>query len=324
MHATWTLRRGGLSLCGLLCRRGRVCRRLSLAAHSSDRSLRARRRRRLGGTGRREARRRDHRSADRDREPRRRRLDHRHRDGRRRRKPTATRCCSGNPGRSRSIPAVYKELRYDPVRDFAPITMTTAYPYILVVNAKLPTKSVQEFVALAKSKPGSTELRDDRDRRRQPSRHRAVQQQGRAQDDARPLSRHRARGRRLGRRAGEHGVRRSDQRAVAPAGGHAARTGGDQQGTLAVAPDVPTVAESGFPGFDAIAWHGILAPASTPPASSRSSTRRSSGRCITRRRRRCSPIRPCRPSATRRRSSPPSSSRTSRSGRRSRPKLMFR
>jgi tripartite-type tricarboxylate transporter receptor subunit TctC len=33
----------------------------------------------------------------------------------------------------------------------------------------------------------------------------------------------------------------------------------------AVAPEVPTVAESGYPGFDAIAWHGILAPANTPP-----------------------------------------------------------
>jgi tripartite-type tricarboxylate transporter receptor subunit TctC len=33
-----------------------------------------------------------------------------------------------------------------------------------------------------------------------------------------------------------------------------------------VAPTVPTMAESGYPGFDAIAWHGILAPARTPPA----------------------------------------------------------
>jgi tripartite-type tricarboxylate transporter receptor subunit TctC len=32
----------------------------------------------------------------------------------------------------------------------------------------------------------------------------------------------------------------------------------------AVAPDVPTIAENGFPGFDAIGWHGILAPAGTP------------------------------------------------------------
>lgn len=34
----------------------------------------------------------------------------------------------------------------------------------------------------------------------------------------------------------------------------------------AIAPDVPTIAESGYPGFDAIGWHGILAPAKTPPA----------------------------------------------------------
>ena len=52
-------------------------------------------------------------------------------------------------------PAVYKSLPYDPVKDFAPVAMTTAYPYILVVNADLPVKSLQEFVALAKSKPGT-------------------------------------------------------------------------------------------------------------------------------------------------------------------------
>ena len=33
-----------------------------------------------------------------------------------------------------------------------------------------------------------------------------------------------------------------------------------------VAPTVPTIAESGYPGFEAMAWHGILAPAKTPPA----------------------------------------------------------
>ena len=33
-----------------------------------------------------------------------------------------------------------------------------------------------------------------------------------------------------------------------------------------VAPDVPTIAESGYPGFDAVGWHGVLAPAKTPPA----------------------------------------------------------
>src|SRR5476651_547141 len=52
-------------------------------------------------------------------------------------------------------PAIYKSLPYDSVKDFATISMTTAYPYILVVNPDLPVKSLQELVALAKSKPGA-------------------------------------------------------------------------------------------------------------------------------------------------------------------------
>src|SRR5262249_8418540 len=52
-------------------------------------------------------------------------------------------------------PAVYKSLPYDPQKDFAPISMTTAYPYILVVNAELPARTLAEFVALAKAKPGT-------------------------------------------------------------------------------------------------------------------------------------------------------------------------
>jgi tripartite-type tricarboxylate transporter receptor subunit TctC len=51
-------------------------------------------------------------------------------------------------------PAIYKTLPYDPIRDFAPVSMTTAYPYIMVVNPALGVKTLQEFVALAKSQPG--------------------------------------------------------------------------------------------------------------------------------------------------------------------------
>jgi tripartite-type tricarboxylate transporter receptor subunit TctC len=51
-------------------------------------------------------------------------------------------------------PAVYKKLPYDPIKDFAPVTMTTAYPYIMVVSPALGVKTLQEFVALASSKPG--------------------------------------------------------------------------------------------------------------------------------------------------------------------------
>src|SRR6201990_1446184 len=52
-------------------------------------------------------------------------------------------------------PAIYKELPYDPVKDFAPISLTTTYPYLMVVSPALGVKTVRDFVALAKSKPGA-------------------------------------------------------------------------------------------------------------------------------------------------------------------------
>jgi len=161
-------------------------------------------------------------------------------------------------------PAVYKDLRYDPVKDFSPVTMTTAYPYILVVNAKLPAKSLQEFVALAKSKPGAMNY--------------GTTGIGAANHLVTELFNGKA-GLKM-----THIPYRGTALAVADlVGGQVTMVFGDpisvlphmQAGTLralavtspqrsAVAPEVPTIAESGFPGFDAIAWHGILAPAKTP------------------------------------------------------------
>jgi tripartite-type tricarboxylate transporter receptor subunit TctC len=162
-------------------------------------------------------------------------------------------------------PAVYQDLRYDPVKDFAPITMTTAYPYILAVNAKLPVKSLQELVALVKSKPGSmnygttgigaanhlvTELFSSKAGLKMTH----IPYRGTALAVADLIG-------------GQVDVVFSDPISVLP---HI------QAGTLRalavtsrerspVVPEVPTIAESGYPGFDAIAWHGILAPAGTPP-----------------------------------------------------------
>jgi putative tricarboxylic transport membrane protein len=163
-------------------------------------------------------------------------------------------------------PAVYKDLRYDPERDFAPVTMTTAYPYILVVNAKLPVKSLQDFVALARAKPGAMNY--------------GTTGIGAANHLVTELFNGKA-GLKMA-----HIPYRGTALAVADlVGEQVTVVFGDpvsvlphmQAGTLralavtstqrsAMAPDVPTVAESGYPGFDAIAWHGILAPAKTPPA----------------------------------------------------------
>src|SRR5207253_1278270 len=51
-------------------------------------------------------------------------------------------------------PSVYPALPFDPTKDFAPVTMVAYSPHILVINPSVPANSVQELVALAKSKPG--------------------------------------------------------------------------------------------------------------------------------------------------------------------------
>ena len=163
-------------------------------------------------------------------------------------------------------PAVYKDLPYDPQKDFAPITMTTAYPYILVVNSKLPVKTLQDFVAMVKAQPdvfnyGTTGV-------------------GAANHLVSEL---------FSTKAGlkmVHVPYRGTALAVADLlAGQVTMVFADtvsalphlQAGTLralavtskdrsSIAPDIPTIAESGYPGFDAIGWHGILAPARTPPA----------------------------------------------------------
>ena len=163
-------------------------------------------------------------------------------------------------------PAVYKSLPYDPMKDLVPITMTTAYPYILVVNSDLSAGTLAEFVTLARSRPGALNY--------------GSTGVGAANHLVAEL---------FYSRAGLH-LTHVPYRGTALAvsdllGGQLTMVFGDPISVLphiksgklralavtslersAVAPDVPTVAESGYPGFEALAWHGILAPARTPPA----------------------------------------------------------
>jgi tripartite-type tricarboxylate transporter receptor subunit TctC len=162
-------------------------------------------------------------------------------------------------------PAIYKSLPYDPVKDLAPVAMTTAYPYILVVNADLPVKTLQQFVALAKSKPGAMNY--------------GSTGVGAANHLVSEL---------FDSKAGlkmTHVPYRGTALAVGDLlSGQLTMVFGDPISVLSqmkagklralavtslqrspVAPEVPTAAESGYPGFEALAWHGILAPAGTPP-----------------------------------------------------------
>jgi tripartite-type tricarboxylate transporter receptor subunit TctC len=51
-------------------------------------------------------------------------------------------------------PALYGKLPYDAARDFAPVTLVASSPYVMIVNAALPARTVPEFIALAKARPG--------------------------------------------------------------------------------------------------------------------------------------------------------------------------
>jgi tripartite-type tricarboxylate transporter receptor subunit TctC len=55
-------------------------------------------------------------------------------------------------------PSLYSKLPYDSARDFAPVSLMAAAPVILIVHPSVPVKTVKEFVALAKSKPGQLNL----------------------------------------------------------------------------------------------------------------------------------------------------------------------
>jgi tripartite-type tricarboxylate transporter receptor subunit TctC len=163
-------------------------------------------------------------------------------------------------------PAVYRNLPYDPLKDFAPVTMTTAYPYIMVVNPALGVKTLPEFVVLAKTKPDQlnygttgvgaanhlvTELFD----RKAGIRMTHIPYRGTALAVTDLI-------------AGQVQVVFADPISALPhiKAGTLLALAVTSKERSPVAPDVPTIAESGYPGFDAIAWHGILAPANTPPA----------------------------------------------------------
>ncbi len=163
-------------------------------------------------------------------------------------------------------PALYKKLPYDPIRDFAPVSLVGTAPSLLVVTPALPVKTLQDLIALAKAKPGQINY--------------ASGGIGSAPHLAGEL---------LNSMAGIKMVH------VPFKGGGPSLTGvmsGQVQlfmGGMSAAmppvkdgrlrgiavtspkrsqfmPDVPTIAESGLPGYDIVNWYAIFAPAATPKA----------------------------------------------------------
>ena len=170
----------------------------------------------------------------------------------------------GNVGPIAVGPALYPKLAYDPVRDFAPVTMIASFPNLLVANPGLPFKTVPELVAYAKSRPGTLNF--------------ASAGAGTSTHLAGELFK---------------SVAGIDVVHVPYKGGAAAMTDiiagqvayyfgtmpssmplakAGKLRALAVtsltrspaAPEVPTIAESGYPKFETAAWYGLMFPTGTP------------------------------------------------------------
>jgi tripartite-type tricarboxylate transporter receptor subunit TctC len=170
----------------------------------------------------------------------------------------------GSPGLATN-PSLYANLPFDPLKDFAPISLVGTVQNVLVVNPALPVTSVQDLVALAKQKPGvlnyaspgvgtSLHLAGELFKLDTGTDivHVAYKGGGQAQTDvvggqvqmmfnvlpsALPL------------------VQGGKLRPLAVTGRHRAES----------LPDVPTMIEAGVPGYTALTWNGLLAPAGTPP-----------------------------------------------------------
>lgn len=160
--------------------------------------------------------------------------------------------------------ALYKELRYDPSKAFAPVALIASVPIVLMVHPSVGIANVRELIALAKAKPGTLYFGSS----------------------GNGSTNHLA-GELLKRMTGIEIVH-VPYKGAAPAmndliAGHIPmmfdnipavlpQVKGKTINAIAVAgtkrasalPEVPTVAESGVPGFEASAWFGLVAPAKTP------------------------------------------------------------
>ncbi|MGH8617126.1 MAG: Bug family tripartite tricarboxylate transporter substrate binding protein [Burkholderiales bacterium] len=158
----------------------------------------------------------------------------------------------------------YASLKYSPLKDFAPITLVATTPYLLVVNPGVKANSLKELVALAKSQPGklnyasagtgtTTQLAMEMLKSAAGIDVVHVPYSGNGPANTATMG-------------GQVQVLFGSMPAVLPqakAGRLRALAVGTAKRSPAL-PDVPTVAESGYPGFEASLWLGFFAPTGTP------------------------------------------------------------
>jgi len=163
-------------------------------------------------------------------------------------------------------PAIYSKLPYDPVRDFELIGNIVLTPQTLVVGAQTPYRTLKEFVAAAKAKPGEV----------------AYASLGNGSTSHLTMEAFQSA---AGVKLNHIPFKGSSDAQTQLIGGSVPIMSDTVPGVLAQVkagklralgvaipkrspylPDVPTIAEQGYPGFESVGWIGLAAPAKTPPA----------------------------------------------------------
>jgi tripartite-type tricarboxylate transporter receptor subunit TctC len=159
--------------------------------------------------------------------------------------------------------ALYKTLRYDPVKDFTPIALVAGVPFALVVNPSLPVKTLSEFIAYAKSKPG---LAYGSAGNGSPQHLGAEMLRAATGIDIRHVPYRSSVRAMLDVIAGHIPFMVVDLQPALPEirDGKLRVLGVTTPKRVAGAPDIPTLAEAGLAGFDLVAWQGVVGPAGLP------------------------------------------------------------
>lgn len=163
-------------------------------------------------------------------------------------------------------PALLVKLPYQPLKDFAPVSMVGSTPFMLVTNLALPVKSVQDLVALAKAKPGQLNFASAG--AGGPGRLAAELLKSMSGIDMMHVPYNGGGPALSATISGEVQLFFSTIGAVWPLvkDGKLRGIAVTSLKRSAVVPDFPTIAESGVPGYEISNWFGIVVPAATPKA----------------------------------------------------------
>ena len=161
-------------------------------------------------------------------------------------------------------PWLYSKLSYDPVKDLSPIILACAAPLIMVVNPQLPVNNVQEFIALAKKQPGQLNYANSGNGT---TAHLAGELFKKMADIKMESVNYKGGGSSvIDTVAGRVQMYFSTIPAALPhlKSGKLRALAVTSKHRVEMIPDVPTVDESGLPGFEVVGWFGIFAPTGTP------------------------------------------------------------